>query len=59
MKKIIYSEPPYQHLPMLCEICGNEINDGDECYYHGDGVYTCSKECANEYEHGGMHDYSK
>jgi hypothetical protein len=50
MKKIIFSENPNQSLPQLCDICGQEISDGDECYYHGEGVYTCSKECAEKFE---------
>ena len=50
MKKIIFNEPPYQNLPQLCEICGEEINDGDNCYYHGQQIYTCSKDCADKFE---------
>lgn len=50
MKKITYSEPPWQNLPQLCEICGGEIQSGDECYAHGQDVYTCSKECAEKFE---------
>lgn len=48
MKKIIYNEPPNQNLPQLCEICGNEIEG--ECYWAGQGVYLCSKECAEKWE---------
>ena len=50
MKKITYCEPPYQSLPQMCDNCGNNIEDGDECWYHGEGTYTCSKKCANEFE---------
>ena len=50
MKKIIYNEPPWLDIPPLCEICGEEIEQGDECYYHGPGIYTCSEECANEFD---------
>lgn len=41
-KKITFSESPTQNLPKLCEVCGCEISDGDECYYVGQGVYVCS-----------------
>ena len=50
MKKLIYREPPYLELPKLCEVCGEEISGGNEVYYHGEGVFTCSKECAEEFE---------
>ncbi len=50
MKKIIYSEPPWQDLPQLCEMCDQEISNGDECYYHENGIYTCSKKCAEKFE---------
>jgi len=33
-----------------CEICNNSIEFGDECYSHGQGVYTCSEDCAKEFE---------
>lgn len=49
MIKIIYTEPPWSHLPQLCECCDNEIDNGDECYYAGDGVYLCSLECVNKW----------
>lgn len=49
-KKITYSMPPWTSFPHMCDNCGNNIDDNDECYYHGDGVYTCSIECAKEWE---------
>ena len=48
-----FSENPNQSLPTLCEICGCEISDGDECWYVGDGVYICSSftdECIKKWE---------
>lgn len=32
-----------------CDICGNEIGEGQEVYNDDDGVY-CSDECYNEGE---------
>ena len=26
--------------------CGTELEDGEEYYYHGNGIYTCSEKCA-------------
>ena len=50
MREIIYYEKPDQILPTLCEVCGNEICVDDKCYYHSQGIYTCSKECAKKFE---------
>jgi len=41
-KKIVYQEPPWNHFPPLCEECGCEINEGDECYYEGEGAFLCA-----------------
>lgn len=50
MKKQIFRESPTQSLPQLCEMCGNEISDGDECYYMGDGVFICEEDkCVEEW----------
>ena len=52
-KKINYSESPSQLLPQLCEVCGCEISDGDECWYVGQGIYICSSdldECIKVWE---------
>ena len=52
-KKITYSESPTQSLPQLCEVCGCEISDGDECWYVGQGIYICSSdphECIKVWE---------
>lgn len=51
--KITFSESPTQNLPQLCEVCGCEISDGDECYYVGQGIYICSSftdECIKKWE---------
>jgi len=50
MKKKIKYYNETSGMPEMCVECGNNIEDGDECYYHGEGVYTCSIECADEYE---------
>lgn len=34
----------------MCGNCGANIEDGDDCYYHGEGVFTCSLECAKNYD---------
>ena len=49
-KKIIYWQPPSQSMPEMCAECGNNIEDGTEAYYHGDGTYTCSRECAEAFD---------
>jgi len=50
-KKITYCEPPTQSLPTTCEICGDEISSGDECWYVGQGVYVClQEECLKKWE---------
>ena len=52
MEKIIYFELPKRTPPRLCDECGNQIEDGDECFYHWQGFYICSKECADKFEKG-------
>jgi len=53
IKQIVYRESPTQDLPQLCEMCGEEISEGDKCYYVGDGVYIClsfQDKCINEWD---------
>lgn len=47
MKKIIYYENPDM---VMCESCEEWIENGFEAFWHGEGKYTCSKECANKFE---------
>ena len=50
MKKIKYEALVNEFIPPLCQICGDEIVHGDECYCHGEGVHTCSLKCAKKFE---------
>ena len=52
--KITYRQPDWKFGSddTCCEQCGEWIDDGDECFYHGDGLYTCSRECAEKFEKG-------
>ena len=52
--KIVYRQPDWKFGSddTCCEQCGEWIDDGDECFYHGDGIYTCCKECAEKFEKG-------
>ena len=47
--KLTYIEVSQEGI-ISCEQCGKPIEVGDACYYHGDGGYTCSIKCADEYE---------
>ena len=49
-KKIVYYLPEWKVLPDFCPECGQDLEDGEKYYYHGQGVFTCSKECAEDYE---------
>lgn len=51
MKKITISIPDWKFPDYYdCEECNNKIEDGDEGYWHGNGTYTCSLECAKKFE---------
>ncbi|MFA6000482.1 MAG: hypothetical protein WC783_05960 [Candidatus Paceibacterota bacterium] len=47
---ITYEKFPHKEESDLCEVCGAWIDDGDEVWYHGDGVFTCSEDCRDEYD---------
>jgi hypothetical protein len=49
MKKKITYNNPYSSMPAICEVCGRDIEDGDECWYVGDGTYICDNDkCIKE-----------
>lgn len=51
MKKKITYNNPYSAMPTICDICGDNIEDGDDCWYVGDGTYICDNdECIKEWE---------
>jgi len=47
---ITYSKPDWKDEMDMCEVCGEWIDDGDEVWYHGDGVFTCSEDCRDQYD---------
>ena len=46
MRKKTYHAPD----SAFCLICGMDLEDGEEYYYHGNGIFTCCEECAETYE---------
>jgi len=51
MKKITFELPPWKTFSdTYCNECGEFIDEGDEVYWCGPGVYCCNKECADKYE---------
>jgi len=47
---MIYWLSDWKTMPEFCPECDTELEDGEDYYYHGDGVFTCSEECAKDFE---------
>ncbi len=50
MKKITYYLSEGKTMPEFCIECDKELEDEEDYYYHGQGMFTCCEECAEKFE---------